>query len=293
MDPKSRAVAYAGATVFLWSTVATAFKLSLQWLTPIQLVLGASLVSLSFLTVWLLVNGRLRTALAVSRRHWLRSAVLGALNPFLYYLVLFEAYDRLPAQIAQPLNYTWAITLSLLAVPLLGQRLRLREIMGLLISYSGVVVISTRGFSLEELTYDPVGIALALGSTVLWALYWIYATRDEREPADALFLNFLLGTPWVLILCLSTGGLPQPSWSALGGIAWVGLFEMGLTFVLWLNALRLAANAARVSQLIFLSPFLSLLLIQTVLGEDIHPATVAGLILVVAGLLARGPAHSG
>ncbi|MEE9254570.1 MAG: DMT family transporter [Pseudomonadales bacterium] len=292
MDSTFRATAYACAAVFLWSTVATAFKLSLQWLTPIQLVLGASLVSLAFLTLWLLVNGRLRKALTVSRQHWLRSAVLGALNPFLYYLVLFEAYDRLPAQVAQPLNYTWAITMSLLAVPLLGQRLSLREILGLLISYSGVVVISTQGLSFDEFAYDPIGIALALGSTLLWSLYWIYSTRDEREPADALFLNFLLGTPWVLILCLSTSGLPQLSLPALAGIAWVGLFEMGLTFVLWLYAMRLAVNAARVSQLIFLSPFLSLFLIQYVLGEDIHRATIAGLILVVAGLLARGPARN-
>ncbi|MEJ2131456.1 MAG: EamA family transporter, partial [Gammaproteobacteria bacterium] len=111
------------------------------------------------------------------------------------------------------------------------------------------------------------------------------------EPAQALFLNFLLGTPWVLLACLYTSGIPPWSWPVLAGIAWVGLFEMGLTFVLWLNALRLAPNAARVSQLIFLSPFLSLLLIRYVLGEAVHPATIAGLLLVVAGLLARGPAR--
>ena len=290
MDATFRAYAYACATVLLWSTVATAFKLTLRWIDPIQLVLGASLVSLGFLGLWLLVNGRLLSAFNVSRQHWQRSALLGALNPCLYYIVLFEAYDRLPAQVAQPLNYTWAITMSLLAVPLLGQRLGLREFMAMLVSYAGVVVISTRGLAFDALSYDMIGIVLALASTLLWALYWIYSTRDEREPADALFLNFLLGTPWVVIVCLFTSGLPEPSWQAFAGIAWVGLFEMGLTFVLWLNALKLAANAARVSQLIFLSPFLSLLLIQHVLGEDIHRATIFGLVLVVVGLMARGPA---
>ena len=62
------------------------------------------------------------------------------LNPVLYYLVLFEAYDRLPAQIAQPLNYTWAITLALLAVPLLGQRLSGRDMLAVLLGYGGVVI---------------------------------------------------------------------------------------------------------------------------------------------------------
>ena len=45
-----------------------------------------------------------------------RAAALGFLNPFLYYVVLFKAYDLLPAQEAQPLNYTWAITLAILFV---------------------------------------------------------------------------------------------------------------------------------------------------------------------------------
>ena len=61
--------------------------------------------------------------------------LLGLLNPFLYYLVLFKAYALLPAQQAQPLNYTWAITLSLLAVPLLKQQVRWQEWLALLVSY--------------------------------------------------------------------------------------------------------------------------------------------------------------
>jgi drug/metabolite transporter (DMT)-like permease len=52
-----------------------------------------------------------------------------------------EFLERLPAQIAQPLNYTWAITLSLLAVPILGQRMSWRAASGLLVSYCGVVVL--------------------------------------------------------------------------------------------------------------------------------------------------------
>ena len=70
-------------------------------------------------------------------------------------------------------------------------------------------------------------------------------------------------------------------WSAENA-AYVGLFEMGVTFVLWLNALRLAPSTTRVSTLIFISPFASLVLIHFVLREPIHPATVVGLVLIVA-----------
>ena len=87
-----------------------------------------------------------------------------------------------------------------------------------------------------------------------------------------------------------------PGWPALSSEnllygAWVGLIEMGVTFILWQQALRQTANAARIGQLIFLSPFLSLVMIYLVLGEAIGWGAVAGLAVIVAGLqLARPPA---
>jgi drug/metabolite transporter (DMT)-like permease len=65
----------------------------------------------------------------------------------------------------------------------------------------------------------------------------------------------------------------------------VGLFEMGVTWMLWASALRAASNASRVGNLIFLSPLLSLVLISQVLGESIHPATLLGLALIVPGIV--------
>ena len=64
----------------------------------------------------------------------------------------------------------------------------------------------------------------------------------------------------------------------------MGTFEMGLCFVLWLMAMKLTDNTARISNLIFLSPFLSLIFIHFLLGEDILPSTFIGLILIVTGL---------
>jgi drug/metabolite transporter (DMT)-like permease len=206
------------------------------------------------------------------------------MNPFLYYVVLFSAYDLLPAQEAQPLNYTWAVTLSLLAVPLLGQKLRAADLAALLVSWAGVLVISTRG-DLADLSFaSPLGVGLALGSTVVWALYWIFNTRATRDPVAGLAANFICGTLYVLAATLLFSDPVVADWRALAGAAYVGVFEMGVTFVLWLTALRLTDSAARIGNLIFLSPFLSLFLIGTLVGETILPSTLAGLGLIVAGI---------
>ena len=284
LSNEQRAVLFGLGAVLLWSTVATAFKLSLQYLSPVQLLAWASMVSLLTLGVLLVATGRLAQVFRGSRRDYLRSLALGLVNPLCYYLVLFEAYDRLPAQEAQPLNYTWAFTLAILAVPLLGHRLTRADVLGGLVAYAGVWVIATRGevFALEFA--NPAGVILALGSTVLWALYWIYSARDRRDPLVALFCNFALGLPFVLIFCALTDGLAVPGWRGLAGASWVGVFEMGLAFALWLSALRLTKSASRIGNLIFLSPFLSLFFIRAFVGEMIMPSTWLGLGLIIAGL---------
>ena len=82
--PAAGGVLHALAAVLLWSTVASAFKLSLRELSPPQLVFASSLVSAAFLGVVLALRGRLPELLALPRRQWLRSAGLGLLNPCLY-----------------------------------------------------------------------------------------------------------------------------------------------------------------------------------------------------------------
>ena len=209
---------------------------------------------------------------------------MGLINPCLYYFLLFGAFDRLPAQEAQPLNYTWALVLAYLSVPFLGQKLRRIDILAGLACYAGVMVIATRG-AITSLSFsDPLGVSLALGSTVVWASYWIIATRDTRDPVVGLFLNFLFGLPVIALVCWYTVGLEFPLAGSLAAALYVGVFEMGIAFVLWSQAMKKAENTSKVSNLIFISPFLSLVFIYFILGEVILPSTYVGLVLIIAGL---------
>jgi len=284
MDEQRRAYACGLGAVLCWSTVASAFKLSLAYLSPAQLVLVASAVSWLFLVAMLAFSGRLHLVAGAARGHVLRGACLGALNPVLYYLILFQAYARLPAQEAQALNYTWALTMGLLAVPLRGHRLRGGELAAALTSYLGVLVIATRG-RLTSLEFaDPAGVGLALASTLVWAVYWLLGAGDRRDPVASLFLNFSVALPVLFAWCLYSGELRPMPWHGILGGAYVGLVEMGISFVLWLLALRLTRSTLRISSLIFLAPPLSLVLIHFILGEVILPSTLAGLGLILAGL---------
>ena len=267
--------------------MATAFKLSLRHFSPIELLLYSGAFSTLLLGTILLYQKKLHLVLQCRRHEYFLSILLGLLSPFLYYVILFKAYDLLPAQQAQPLNYTWAITLSLLAVPLLKQKIGWQQWLALLVSYCGVVIISTEGKPFSLQFTDPFGVALALISTIIWALYWIFNTRDRRDPVVGLFVNFLCSFPFVLGYYLLTTELRLPPLSGLLGAAYVGTIEMGVCFVLWLMAMKLTDNTARISNLIFLSPFLSLFFIHFLVGEEILTATFTGLILIIAGLFCQ------
>ncbi|ABM00715.1 DMT family transporter [Shewanella amazonensis] len=284
MKTSNLAYLYGMAAVLLWSTVATAFKLALAEYSPLQLLFIAVITSILALSVILGFQGKLRQVARQWQERPLFYLQTGLLNPFLYYLVLFKAYDLLPAQQALSLNYTWAILLPLLAVPLLGQQLRKTDLLAALIAYGGVFVIATggslAGFSLSE----PTGIVMALTSTLLWCLYWIVNTKDKGDPVVSLMLSFLVGLPFVTVAMLVTQGLPTFSGQGLAAAVYVGLFEMGVTFVLWLMALKSSERTANISTLVFLSPVLSIGFIALVLGEDIRLSTFIGLGLILSAL---------
>ncbi|EJE8558424.1 DMT family transporter [Vibrio vulnificus] len=281
-----RALGFGLSAVLLWSTVATAFKLTLAEFSPIQMLTVASVVSAMALLTICALQGKLTQISTTFLSNPWYYLLLGLINPLAYYLILFKAYDLLPASQAQAINYSWAITLTLMAAVFLGQKIRKQDWVACVFSYVGVIVIATKGDLLGLSFESPVGVALALTSTLLWAGYWILNTKNQADPIVGVLLGFLVAIPFAIALTVvegqSWGQISTQGWLA---VTYVGLFEMGVTFVLWLSALKLTNNTARISNLIFASPFISLMLLSSIIGEEIHPTTLIGLMLIIAGLV--------
>ncbi len=283
---EKRALLFAIASVLLWSTVATAFKLTLQQFSPIQMLTVASAVSAFALIVIAQRQGQLHRIMPTFKQRPFYFLLLGMINPLAYYLILFKAYALLPASQAQTINYSWAITLTLMAALFLGQKIRRQDYIAAALCYLGVIVIATRGDLLALNFTSPFGVSLALLSTLLWSGYWILNTKNQADPVISVLLGFLIALPFCLMLSVWEGiSWSSPNIQGWLSVIYVGLFEMGITFFLWLSALRLTRNTSRISNLIFISPFISLLLLSQIIGEEIHPTTLIGLVLIIAGLI--------
>jgi drug/metabolite transporter (DMT)-like permease len=246
----------------------------------------ASLTSATVLFIILLSGNKIKLIRQTSGKELLSSALLGLINPFIYYLILLKAYQLLPAQIAQPLNMIWPIILVFLSVPILGQKIKTRSFAALFISLTGVFIISSQGNFLNTWHSDLKGVFLATGSSIFWALFFILNVRDKRDEAIKLFLNFFFGTIYLIIALILTDGLSFSGirFNGVAAAVYIGTFEMGITFFFWLKALRMASSTDKVSNLVYLNPFISLVLVHFILHEPVYFTTPVGLLLIIAGI---------
>ncbi len=282
---QKRAIIFALIAILLWSTVATAFKIALSTSTFIELLFFSSIFSLLALFIILIIQKKIKILFSLKAKDIIIPASLGFLNPFLYYLILFKSYSLLPAQIAQPLNYTWPIVLVILSAPILKQKIGTKGLISIIISFVGVIIISLQG-SLENFAQvSKIGVSLAVGSSVIWASYWLFNVKSILDEMVKLFLNFLFGVLYIGIYILVLDEISMPDFKNILSFAYIGLFEMSITFAFWITALKLTNRTDSISILVYISPFTSLIFIYFILHESINFSTVIGLVFIISGII--------
>ena len=285
MKKQSQAYIFALAAILLWSTVATAFKIALNGMDYIHLLGISSAIAMLFFTIIILYKGEFKTVCKTPKADILHSALLGFLNPFLYYLILLKAYSLISAQLALSLNYIWPITLVLLSIPILKQKIGLKSIACILLSFIGVIVIANKGSFTSIQSPNTWGVILAIGSSIVWSLFWIFNTKDQRKDIHKLFLNFVFGAIYSLITLVLFGEISFPNFNSIAAAVYIGLIECGVAYILWLRAMKLTSSTDKIGNLVFLSPFISLFLIHLIIGETIYLSTWIGLSIIVTGIL--------
>ncbi len=285
MKPSSKSYLHIAIAVASWSTVASAFKIGLRHYSYYELLLVASITALVMFALVISFQKKWHLLKSITRKDWVLFAITGLLNPAVYYLILFKAYDLLPAQIAQSINFSWAIVLTLLLAVVMKQRIPALKFVGMAISLGGVTLISIGSETFAGVQLSITGLILAFISTFVWATFWILNRKSEHiDNVLALFVSFLFGSFFLLIGLLFVD-VQLYSLSGVLSAVYVGLFEMAIPFIFFGLALKKTDNPALINQLCYLAPFISLFIIRSVLGEQIYLTTFVGLVLIVGGIL--------
>ena len=195
MKDSSKSLIYIAIAVASWSTVASAFKIGLRHYSYYELLLVAAITASMLFALLITIQKKWYLVKSITRKEWVLFAITGMLSPAGYYLILFKAYDLLPAQIAQSINYSWAIVLTLLLALVTRERIPLLKYLGMAISLGGVALISLGSSTIVGVKLSITGLILAFLSAFVWASFWIFNKKSEHiDNILALFISFFFGS---------------------------------------------------------------------------------------------------
>lgn len=276
----------------LWSSAFAAAKIALVDCPPLTL-----------LTVRFLVAGALMVAVAwalagrprLTRRDLISLAILGALNNAVYLGLSWTGLTTVTSAFAAVIISAGPLLVAAFAWPVLGERLTVVKVVGLLLGLAGVALVlrsrltGSAGIGGE----DPLGtllVVLGLFSLVAGTLAF-----KRLAPGGGLWVGNGLQ-------CLFGGLLTLPAalllddWSTVrltpglvGGFLWLVLAVSVGCYALWFFLLG-RSSATSASALQFLTPPLGLLFGWLILSEPVVPLDLLGIAPIAAGiwLVTRG-----
>ena len=283
---QGRYYAFALITVLLWSTSAASVKTLTEGLSGLCVLCFSSLVAAAFLLLLLVLRGQVRLLGRYGPREYGALAGLGFLGMFLYSALYYTGIHRLTSQEACILNYLWPVMIVLFSCLILKEPLTGRKAAAIALSFSGVLVIAL--FDLAAgggaLTGDCLGMGACVLAAVCYGLFCVLNKKAGLDQTVGQIVFWSVTCLCALALCLARGELVLPSLSQWGGVAWLGVMVDGLPYLLWAVALNGAEDTARIANLAYLTPILSVTVSAAALGESLSPAYLIALGLILAGI---------
>lgn len=275
----------AGVSILLWSTMATVSKLLLGSMSGMQVLCVSSLFASVFLFVLGICNGKVSAMRHLCTKDYLKMTVAGLPGTFLYYMFYYIGAARLPASQAFIINYLWPIMSVVFACILLKEKLTIRKIIAIAMSFLGVITVAggeLASFNLQTL----FGMLFCIGAAVSYGLFTALNQKWHYDKFVSLMLSFVGAFGLSLIINLAMGtDMSIGTFEALG-LGWNGLTVMAIATVTWALALD-SGKTAKVSNLAYITPFLSLVWTAIFLKEPINPWSVLGLAIIVLGIFVQ------
>lgn len=269
----------------IWGGSFVLAKVAVVWAPPLTLVwLRVSLAAVVLFAV-MAVAGRQWPA----RRHWPAFVVMGLGNNLLPFFLIFWGQTQIGSGLASILNAATPLFTCILAHWLTGdERLTASRLLGVVVGIAGVVVM------LGQSALSPVGEPLlaqlaVLGAALSYALTALYARRYLRgvKPISAaagqLSASTLFGLP-LMLLVDQPWLLPMPGVPIVLSILTLAVVCTALAYLLFFGLIG-RVGAGNTSLVTLLIPVTALLLSGVFLGERLGLVQVAGMALILFGLL--------
>ena len=272
---------FVGATIFFWASGAAVAKLLLRNLSNFQVLFFTSFFATIALFFAAFFAGKLKLIKNLRPRDFFVFAKMGFCGIFLYYIFLYAGLARAPAAEIFIVNYSWPIWTVIFSIFILREKFTLRRFYAILCGFCGVAIIFLKEnfFSIENFR----GHFCAILAAIFYGFFSAAGKKLKYDKILAMFFYFLFGFFFVAPIAIFRGEIPILNFFEFAGILWLGVFCSGAGFLFWFFALQ-NSDTAKMANLIFLTPFFSLVFIHFLVGEKIAISSVAGLFLIIFGI---------
>jgi drug/metabolite transporter (DMT)-like permease len=274
---------YISLTVLLWGSTVAVAKLLLKELNNLQLLLFISLIAALCLFIIVIFQKKLEIIKTYNFKDYFHFAFMGFVGIFLYHIFLLAAITYAPVQEAFIVNYTWPIWVVIFAAIILKEKISAIKIIAIILGFIGVYIVITKGDFLSFSTINVKGDLFALAGAVSYGIFSVIGKKNNREIVTSMMFYYGFSFIYCLIATLGFSSIPTLTFYEIIGIVWMGVFAGGLAFVFWFMALRYR-DTAEMSNIVFLTPFISLIYIYLLIGEQILISSILGLFLIIIGI---------
>lgn len=273
---------YAAISILFWSSIATVSKLLLGSLDSYQVLMFSALFAAVALFVANAVTGKLKLLKNYRPKDYLITVLICLPGTFFYYVFLYSGTAKMAASQAFIINYLWPIMSVVFACIILKERVTARKCIAFALSFLGVLTVAG-GELLNFNSRSLLGIVLCILAAVSYGSFTALNRKWNYDYNLSMMISFFVSFLLTLIINIFGRGLPTVTLPQILGFAWNGFFVMAVATVTWALALK-SGGTAKVSNLAYITPFLSLVWTFLILKEPINPWSVAGLIIIVIGI---------
>jgi drug/metabolite transporter (DMT)-like permease len=284
---RRRAMLEALFAVVVWGASFVATKVALRYTSPDVVVWLRFAMGVIILGIAVFAGGKF--ALPI-KRDWPYLALLGFLG------ITFHQWLQSTGLVTSQATTTgWIVAsipvfMALLGWLVLKERLLWLQVVGILFSAFGVLLVVTRGDLglLASGKFGTVGDFLILISAPNWAVFSILSRRGLQKYPATLMMFYVMALGWLFssVLLFAQGGLGQIGsipWEGWAGIAFLGIFCSGLAYIFWYDALQ-ALPVAQTGAFLYIEPVVTVIVAALILGERLYLATLLGGVLILTGV---------
>ena len=231
-----------------------------------------------------IINGAIKEMKRYRLKDYLKMSGLGFLGLFMYSALYYYGIAVLSSQEACILNYLWPMMIVLFACLLLRETLTVKKAIAMVMSFAGIVVL-TLGSGGGSSGNRLFGIIACVAAAVCYGLFSVLNKKHSLNQSVTMMWIWL-----TVAVCSTVSGLiieagqPITGWQ-WAGVAWLGIVVNAVAYLLWALALKGARDSAKIANLAYLVPFLSIVLSALILKEQIACTAAIALVLIIGGIL--------